>query len=123
MLGHRLGLARVLLLTTIGQKTGKRRETPIAYFPDGNTFVLIASNYGAETDPLWLRNLRKHPQAQIQVGSRVLLVEAHEALGGEQERLAAVALRMNPTYAQYRQHTKRAIPLVVLRPCPAPASA
>jgi len=118
VLGQRLGPARTLLLTTIGHKTGKQRVTPITYFPDGNTFVLVASNYGAATDPLWLRNLRKHPHTQIQVRAKILTVNAEEAVGDEKERLAHLARRLNPTYERYQQRTSRDIPLVVLHPSP-----
>ncbi len=121
MLGHHLGPARILLLNTLGYKTSKQRITPITYFPDGNTFVLVASNYGAETDPIWLRNLRQHPQTHIQVGARVIPVEATEASGSEKKRLASLAVRHNPTYNQYQQRINRDIPLVVLRPSTMPS--
>ena len=51
-IGHRLGPVTTLLLTTIGRKSGQLRITPITYFPDGDTFVLVASNYGSMHDPV-----------------------------------------------------------------------
>ncbi len=116
MVGHRLGPARILLLTTIGFKSGQQRTTPISYFADGEAYILVASNYGAATDPIWLRNLRRHPRTTIQVKARIMTIDAEEAGGTERERLATIAMRLNPTFQRYQQQTARAIPLVVLRP-------
>ncbi len=116
VVGHRLGPVRVLLLTTIGYTSGQQRTTPISYFADGDAYVLVASNYGAETDPIWLRNLRRHPRTTMQVKARIMTIDAEEAVGAERERLAALAMRLNPTYRRYQKQAQRAIPLVVLRP-------
>lgn len=80
-IGHHLGKTTVLLLTTMGRKTGKRRVMPIAYFRDGARYILVASNYGAATDPSWWRNLQAHPEATIQVGSQSITVQATAAMG------------------------------------------
>ena len=114
--GHRLGPATTLLLTTIGRKTGKPRVTPITYFRDGDDYILVASNYGAPTDPLWWRNLQREPHAQIQVKGQQFTVVAAAATGDNQARLAEMAMRANPTYPAYLKKTTRAIPLVILHP-------
>lgn len=115
-IGYRLGPAHVLLLATIGQKTGLPRVTPITFFQDGTDFVLVASNYGADRDPIWWRNLQRHPEATVQVRRRAIAVRAHAAQGEERDRLVPLALQLNPTYAQYLRRTQRDIPLVVLTP-------
>lgn len=105
-----------LLLTTTGRRSGERRTVPLSYLPDGDRFVLIASNGGSDRPPAWWLNLMKAPQARVQVGPRLLDVEAAEARGAERERLWPLAVAMNSVYARYEKMTDRRIPLVVLRP-------
>ncbi|HEY8774878.1 MAG TPA: nitroreductase/quinone reductase family protein, partial [Gaiellaceae bacterium] len=64
--------APVLLLTTTGRKTGKRRTTPLLYVEDADRYVVVASVGGAPTHPAWYLNLRGDPAATIQVGNRKL---------------------------------------------------
>jgi F420H(2)-dependent quinone reductase len=54
----------VLLLTTTGRKSGARRSVILNYFPHGSAFVVIASNVGADHDPLWWQNLKAHPRCR-----------------------------------------------------------
>jgi deazaflavin-dependent oxidoreductase (nitroreductase family) len=115
-IGYNLGITKALLLTTTGRKTGKLRVTPIAYFSDGARYILIASNYGSEMDPLWWRNLQVHPEAHVQVRNLKLQVRAYAATGDEKIRLQELASQLIPMYAQYRCKTTREIPIVVLQP-------
>jgi deazaflavin-dependent oxidoreductase (nitroreductase family) len=116
LLGHRLIIARTLLLTTTGRKTGQPRVTPLAYFADGDTYIIVASNYGSATYPLWWRNLQAQPEAAIQVGRRRMRVLASRADAATEERLWPVIGRSLRTFAYYRRTAKRDIPLIVLRP-------
>ena len=115
-IGHRLGPVKTLLLTTIGRKTGQPRLTPITYFPDGDAFVLVASNYGSSHDPVWLLNLREHPDVTVRVGTKILQVQASVATPDEKQRLWPMAVRYQKMYADYQRKTPRNIPLVILRP-------
>ena len=108
--------APVLLLTTTGRKTGKRRTTPLLYVEDGERYVVVASVGGAPTHPGWYLNLRANPAATIQLGRRTLPVTAETAGPEERARLWALATRMYPSYDAYQAKTSREIPVVVLSP-------
>ena len=110
------GLPSVLLLDHVGAKSGKRRTTPLAYMPDGEDLLIVASKGGYPKNPGWLHNLRANPDTEVQIGSRRIKVHAREADAAERERLWPVAGEYNPHWAHYRQRTEREIPLVILEP-------
>jgi deazaflavin-dependent oxidoreductase (nitroreductase family) len=66
-IGGTLREAPVLLLTTTGRKTGKKRTTPLLYVSDGNNLTVVASNGGRPKDPSWLFNLKKNPEAEVRI--------------------------------------------------------
>src|SRR6266508_6352067 len=72
--GYRFMGMDVLLLTTIGRRTGERRETPVAWFPDGeNAWLIVASAAGAARNPGWYHNIAAHPdQVWIELPQRTL---------------------------------------------------
>ena len=76
VIGHRSPAGPMLLLTTVGRKSGQRRTTPLLYVPDGPGFLVVGSNGGRPEPPAWLLNLTATPQAEIQVGRRRMSVEA-----------------------------------------------
>lgn len=116
-IGHRIpGGPRMLLLSTIGCRSGKQRTTPVQYAQDNGNYVLIASFGGSPTHPAWWLNLRAEGEGVIQVGGRKLQVLAREAEGEERERLWAMMTEMYAGYAGYAARTKRRIPVVVLEP-------
>lgn len=107
----------VLLLETIGAKSGQKRETPLVYVADGERIILVASNGGEPRNPAWYHNLRAHPRAwaTLRGGTRAYL--AREADGEEREALWRKALAVNPGYALYQEKaTSRRIPVMVLEP-------
>jgi deazaflavin-dependent oxidoreductase (nitroreductase family) len=112
--GHSAGAIKNLLLTTTGRKTGERRTCPLAYMPDGDRYVIVASNGGSDRPPGWWFNLQKTPRATVQIGADVLDVTAADATGAERARLWPLLTTYNPFYAQYEQITDRTIPVVVL---------
>ena len=109
----------VLLLTTIGRKTGKQRTTPLLYLEDGGRYVVVASVGGAPTHPAWYLNLRRNPAATVQIGSRKLGVNAETAGPEERARLGTEVTRMYPQDDDYQSKTSRTIPVVTLTPSPA----
>ena len=113
-LGARLAGIPMLLLTTVGRKSGLHRTVPLAYLPDGDDFVVVASNGGQEVDPAWWRNLQQDPQAQVQVGAQTFEARARLASPAERERLWPLLTQANPAWAGYAKSTKRPIPVVVL---------
>src|SRR5258708_40203078 len=79
VLGSRLPTRSFLLLTTIGRKSGRERVTPIFYIPRDNDFILVASNWGEPSQPVWWLNLQVHPQARVRAGRKNLTVVARQA--------------------------------------------
>jgi deazaflavin-dependent oxidoreductase (nitroreductase family) len=106
----------ILLLTTIGRRTGKQRTRPLAYIRDGDRFVLCASNGGSPRHPGWYHNLRAAGRAEIQVGAEHLAVSARTADPSERSQLFPRFVQMYKGYAGYEQKTSRQIPLVLLTP-------
>jgi F420H(2)-dependent quinone reductase len=116
LIGGRFGHLPVLLLTTSGRKTGRKRTTPLVYLRDGNNLVVIASNGGSDRHPEWWLNLRAQPDAEVQVGPDTKAVVAVKAQGAERERLWREVVELYHGYDEYSRMTDREIPVVVLKP-------
>lgn len=118
--GGRLGgswaKADVLLLTTVGRRSGRSRTTPLLYLPDGDAFVVVATNDGSPDHPQWYRNLQAHPHATVHVRSRKVRVVAEDAAGADRERLWPLLVAIYPNYERDQQRTDRELPVVMLRP-------
>jgi deazaflavin-dependent oxidoreductase (nitroreductase family) len=106
----------ILLLTTIGRKSGKPHTTALVYLPDGEDFVVVASNGGQARLPNWWLNIRKSKQAQIEVGRRQLHVSVREATGEERQRLWSCLIAYRAGHEAYQERTPYPLPLVVLHP-------
>jgi deazaflavin-dependent oxidoreductase (nitroreductase family) len=104
----------LLLLTTIGAKSGQPRIAPLAYTTDGDHFIVIASKAGAPTNPDWYYNLLANPTVTIEIGQERFQVRASIAEGQERERLYAQVGAQLPQFLEYQQNTSRQIPVVVL---------
>ncbi len=78
-LGGRLGSMPVLLLTTIGRKSGRPHTQPLTYTQSGDGYAVIASKGGAPQHPLWYLNLRANPLADVTVGRETRKVRARDA--------------------------------------------
>jgi deazaflavin-dependent oxidoreductase (nitroreductase family) len=113
-IGGRIGKLPVLLLTTIGRKSGQPRTQPLAYTRAGDGYAVIASKGGAPQHPLWYLNLRANPLAEVTVGRDTRKVRARDAEGEERERLWQALADLYPGYDRYAQKTRRRIPVVVL---------
>jgi F420H(2)-dependent quinone reductase len=112
----RMGKSPILLLNTVGRKTGRKRSSPLLYVMDGEDFVIIASKGGAAAHPAWYLNLRANPEATVEIGDREVRVEAEVADPEEKARLWQKMVKMYPTYNDYQRKTEREIPLLILRP-------
>ncbi len=115
-IGGSLAGRPILLLTTPGRKSGRRRTTPLQYFEDGGNMIVIASNGGNPRHPVWWLNLERNPEAEVQVRNEKSRVRAEKAEGEERERLWEAAVETYSGYADYQRTTNREIPVVVLRP-------
>ena len=111
-----VGGAPVLLLTTVGRRSGQQRTAPVVYLADGERLIVIGSNAGHAPTPAWAHNLRANPDAEVLVGRRHRQVRAHIAEGEERAELWR---RMNEQYSgfdDYAARTDRDISLFVLEP-------
>ena len=102
----------LLLLTTTGARSKQQRTVVLGYGKDADGFVIIASNNGAATHPLWYRNLLANPTATVEVGPEKLEVRARTAASDERQRLTQFV----PYLVSQQQLTSRDIPIVVLTP-------
>ena len=107
---------QVLLLITVGRKSGKARTTPLAFFRDEEKFVIIGSNAGLDSHPAWYYNLKSNPRVIIQVKNKQIAALAEVAEAEERRRLWAKLMDVAPIYGDYEKRTRREIPLVVLKP-------
>jgi len=106
----------VLLLNTVGRKTGKPRTTPVMYIRDDDAYVITASNGGADKHPAWFLNIEASPQVEIEVPGKRIPVLASIATPVEHERLWAQLVARAPGFDGYQKGTTRIIPMVLLRP-------
>ncbi|MSO96346.1 MAG: nitroreductase family deazaflavin-dependent oxidoreductase [Thermoleophilia bacterium] len=113
VLGRVAGMP-VLLLTTTGRRSGHLRTTPLTYFEDGDTIVIVASNGGEDTPPAWWLNLSADPRASITIGAQPQPVQAREATSDEHSRLWPMITKTHAGYAGYARRTTRPIPIVIL---------
>jgi deazaflavin-dependent oxidoreductase (nitroreductase family) len=105
----------LLLLTSIGAKSGKRRINPMIYHTDGDRLIVFAAYGGAPTHPDWYHNLVAHPQVTVEVGAESWLATAQVAVGQERDRLWADAVETYPFLAGLQTKITRQIPLVILQ--------
>ncbi|HLV97451.1 MAG TPA: nitroreductase/quinone reductase family protein [Ktedonobacterales bacterium] len=106
----------MLLLHTIGRKSGRRRTHTLLYFRDGDDLVICASNNGSPRLPAWYLNLQASPRVWIQHG-RIRREVVAETVGPEdRQRLWQRLLEVRPQYADYQKTTSRVFPLVRLKP-------
>src|SRR5260370_8036604 len=110
----------VLLLTTTGRKTGKKRTLPLINIMDGSAYVITASAGGADKNPGWFFNIRSNPQATIQVKDKHIKVMAEIAGQEKKSELWARLVEVAPNFAGYQKRTSRSIPLFLFPPLPHP---
>jgi F420H(2)-dependent quinone reductase len=106
----------VILLTTIGAKTGKIRKTPLMRVEHGGEYAVVASLGGAPKNPVWYYNIKAHPRVELQDGSVAKDYEAREVFGDEKAAWWERAVAAWPDYANYQTNTDRQIPVFVLTP-------
>jgi deazaflavin-dependent oxidoreductase (nitroreductase family) len=106
--------APLVLITTTGAKSGRRRTTPIVYTTDGDRLVIIASKGGAPTSPDWYHNLVANPDVTVEVPLETFEARARVAEEPERERLYRAQAALMPNFDAYEKATTRKIPVVVL---------
>jgi F420H(2)-dependent quinone reductase len=106
----------VILLTTIGAKSGKIRKTPLMRVEHNGEYAVVASLGGAPKNPVWYYNIKAHPQVELQDGEVNKDYEAREVFGDEKAAWWERAVEAWPDYAEYQTKTDRQIPVFVLTP-------
>jgi len=106
----------VILLTTVGAKTGKIRKTPLMRVEHDGEYAVVASLGGAPKHPVWYFNIKANPRVELQDGTETHDYEAREVLGGEKAIWWERAVEAWPDYADYQRKTDRQIPVFVLTP-------
>lgn len=108
--------APVMLLTTIGRKSGEPRTVPVLYLRDQENVVIVASKGGMGHHPLWYSNLEVNPEVQIAIGSEKQRMVARRATEDEKAALWPRLVEMYRDFDDYQARTERNIPVVILSP-------
>ena len=106
----------VILLTTVGAKTGKIRKTPLMRVEHDGEYAVVASLGGAPKHPVWYHNVKANPRVELQDGTSSGEYEAREVFGDEKAQWWQRAVETWPSYDEYQQKTDRQIPVFVLSP-------
>jgi deazaflavin-dependent oxidoreductase (nitroreductase family) len=106
----------VVLLTTVGARTGLLRKTPLMRVTHAGSYCVVASMAGGPAHPSWYGNLLAHPRCDLQDGPSVLSLLAREVEGAERAGWWSRACTVFPSYADYQSRTRRRIPVLVLEP-------
>lgn len=110
-----LGLP-LMLLTTVGRKTGKSYTTPLAYVRENGELFVVGSNFGQDNHPAWSNNLLENARCTVTIGGVDVAVEASPVFGPEKERIFERFIAIGGTYARYRDRTDRDLRIFRLVP-------
>ncbi|MFL5755471.1 MAG: nitroreductase family deazaflavin-dependent oxidoreductase [Chloroflexota bacterium] len=106
----------VIVLTSVGAKTGKLRKTALMRVEHDGMYAVVASRGGAARNPVWYYNLKKNPHVELQDGATKRDYRAREVDGDEKAVWWERAVAVWPDYAKYQTKTTRQIPVFVLEP-------
>ena len=112
--GGFLAGARLVLLTTVGARTGRPRTSPLAYLTIAGQTVVVASAMGADKHPDWYHNILKNPAVTVETGRETYEAVAAAPAGAERDALFAEVVAAEPGFGEYQQRTSRRIPVVTL---------
>ncbi|WP_157249457.1 nitroreductase family deazaflavin-dependent oxidoreductase [Nonomuraea typhae] len=102
----------LVLLTTTGAKSGKQVTSPVMYMKDGDRYVIIASNAGADHHPAWYHNLVANPDLTAEIGTETFPAKAEQVPDEERDALYARMVAIAPGFAEYEAKTTRRIPVL-----------
>jgi deazaflavin-dependent oxidoreductase (nitroreductase family) len=105
----------MVILTTVGAKSGAVRETPLVYSRDGDRIVIVASMGGAPRHPSWYHNLLAQPRVTVEIDGERFPAIAEVAGATERRRLYDQHAAINPSFLEYEARTSRVIPVTTLR--------
>jgi deazaflavin-dependent oxidoreductase (nitroreductase family) len=105
----------ILLLTTIGAKSGRPYTTPVMYLREGDRLAVFATHGGSPGHPDWYHNLIANPVVTVEIGTEEFKAKAMPLTGGpERDRLYGRQAELFPQFADYQKRTTRVIPVVLL---------
>jgi deazaflavin-dependent oxidoreductase (nitroreductase family) len=104
----------VVLFTTTGAKSGKKRYVPLMRVEENGKYAMVASKGGDPEHPAWYHNVKANPSVTAQDGEKVMELTARELSGDEREHWWKLAVAAYPPYAEYQTKTDRQIPVFVL---------
>ena len=108
--------AEVGILTTTGRKSGELRDSPLLFLQEGRRIVLVASQGGRDTNPMWYLNLRANPAVSFQTKQETLSLTARDATDAERDEYWPKLDAMYADFVNYRSYTEREIPIVICDP-------
>lgn len=108
--------APLLLLHTLGAKSGQERVNPMMYQAVDGGYAVFASKAGAPVNPDWYYNLLANPQVKAEIGTETLDLTAHVAEGQTRDRIWTAQKSAYPGFADYERKTTRQIPVIILEP-------
>jgi deazaflavin-dependent oxidoreductase (nitroreductase family) len=112
-IGAQLGTQTILILNTVGRKSGQLRSIPIAYFFYEGKYLIVESNWGRDQHADWYFNLLKQPQVSIEVKGKRIPVNARFAEGEEYDRLWDYVTKKHSPYLEYQKMTSRKLPIAI----------
>jgi F420H(2)-dependent quinone reductase len=104
------------ILTTVGRKSGEPRDSPLLFLQEGQRIVLVASQGGRATNPMWYLNLVANPNVTFQTKGGLLKLVARDATDPERDEYWPKLDAMYPDFVNYRSYTDRKIPIVICDP-------
>jgi deazaflavin-dependent oxidoreductase (nitroreductase family) len=112
--GGRFEGGTLLLIHHKGARTGTERVNPVAYFPDGERMVIVASAAGAAKNPDWYHNLKANPHTTAEVDTETIPVEVTEIVGDDYDDTWARLVKAMSRFGDYQTKTSRRIPLLAV---------
>ena len=106
----------VLLLYSVGFKSGVERETPLFYFRHEGKVVVVGSNGGNVKDPAWVKNVLKNPDIRVNIKGQEIAVRAHLALAEEMAIYWPLVTQTFTVWQKFQERSERQFPIVVLEP-------
>lgn len=104
----------IVVITSVGSESGKLRKNPVMRVEHEGAYLAVASKGGADEDPVWADNFRKHPEVDLQDGADKATYDVRELSGEEREQWWQRAVDTWSTYASYKEKTEREIPIFLL---------
>ncbi len=114
--GRWLRGAPVMLLTTIGRKSGLPRTVPVLYLVDGENLIIVASKAGGPRHPVWYLNLEANPDVEVEIGREKRKMTSRRATDAEKAAFWPRLVAMYRDYDDYQARTERDIPVIILSP-------